>query len=45
MADELGSAIEAVVIGNSLTDDETIGQCGINDVTHIKNSDLENYST
>jgi len=45
VADELSATIEAVVIGNSLTDAETIGQYGINDVTHLKNSDLENYST
>ncbi len=45
IADELGSAIEAVVIGNSIADVETIGQYGIKDVTHIKHSDLEKYST
>lgn len=45
ITDKLGSAIEAVVIGNSITDAETIGKYGIKDVTHIKHSDLENYST
>lgn len=45
IADKLGSTIEAVVIGNFITDAETIGKYGIKDVTHIKHSDLENYST
>lgn len=45
IADKLDSTIEAVVIGNSITDAETIGKYGINNVTHIKHSDLENYST
>lgn len=45
IADELGSTIEAVVIGNSIADVESIGQYGIKDVTYIKHSDLEKYST
>ncbi len=45
IAEQLNSEIEAVIIGNDVVDAENIGQYGIANVTHIKNSDLANYST
>jgi len=45
VADELDSEIEAVIIGSSVSDAETIGQYGIKNVTHLKNPYLDSYST
>jgi len=45
IADQLNSEVEAVIIGNDVVGAEDIGQYGISNVTHIKNADLENYST
>lgn len=45
LAGKLNVEAEAVVIGNEITDIANVGSYGIKKVTHIKNADLENYST
>lgn len=42
---ELNIHVEAVVIGDSISNINEISECGIADITHIKNSSLSNYST
>ena len=45
LAVKLEVELEAVVIGNDVEDLENIGGYGITKVTHLKNVDLENYSS
>ncbi len=44
-ASELGAEIEAVVIGGEISDFNKIANYGITKVTHIKNSDLNLYTS
>ncbi len=44
-ANQLGTDVEAVVVGGEISDFNSIASYGIPKVTHIKNSDLNVYST
>jgi electron transfer flavoprotein alpha subunit len=44
LASKLGCDAEAVVVGGDINDINKIGNYGIAKVTHLKNSDLANYS-
>jgi len=44
-ADKLGCEVEAVVIGGEVSNLEKVGGYGIAKVTHLKNGDLELYSS
>ncbi len=44
-ADKLGHELEAVVVGGEVSDIEKVGGYGVPKVTHLKNSDLELYSS
>lgn len=41
----LNISTEAVVVGDSISNMYEISECGITEITHIKNSSLSNYST
>jgi electron transfer flavoprotein alpha subunit len=45
LASDLNLDAEAVVVGNKISNINEIGNFGINKVTHIKNAELENYSS
>ncbi|MEN8191650.1 MAG: electron transfer flavoprotein subunit alpha/FixB family protein [Bacteroidota bacterium] len=45
VAQELNAACEAVIIGDTIENIDVIGEYGIQNVTHIKNPDLYNYTT
>jgi len=45
ISEELGSTVEAIIIGNNIKEINTLGKYGVKNVTHIMNKDLENYST
>lgn len=45
LAEKLNSSVEAICIGNNVEKLESIGGFGVNKVTLIKNSILENYSS
>jgi len=44
LASKLGCNVEAVVVGNEIENLNKIGNYGISKVTHLKNSELANYS-
>ena len=44
LASKLGCDVEAVVVGNEINNINKIGNYGISKVTHLKNSELANYS-
>lgn len=44
IAATLGAGIEAVTIGNEIENLENVGNYGVSKITHLKNSELTNYS-
>jgi electron transfer flavoprotein alpha subunit len=45
LAKDLNSSVEAVVVGDSISNINEVSKYGIQKVTHLKNSDLANYSS
>ncbi len=45
LAKDLNSSVEAVVVGDAISNINEISKYGIQKVTHLKNSDLANYSS
>jgi electron transfer flavoprotein alpha subunit len=45
LAKDLNTSVEAVVLGNSISNINEVSKYGIQKVTHLKNSDLANYSS
>jgi electron transfer flavoprotein alpha subunit len=45
LAKDLNASVEAVVVGDSISNIGEVSKYGIQKVTHIKNSDLANYSS
>lgn len=44
-AEKLGGEVEAVVVGSDINEVEKVGGYGVSKVTHLKNADLELYSS
>ena len=45
LAKDLNTSVEAVVVGDSISNINEVSKYGIQKVTHLKNSDLANYSS
>ena len=45
MGSKLGYDVSAVVIGNEISNLESLGGYGVKNVIHLKNADLTNYSS